>query len=169
MVPLVASATQLPFLPNSFDVVIASDVLEHVAPQRRTEVIAEVLRVARQKAVFCFPCGLDAFALDQKLLNDYLARGLQPPVWLQEHMLHPFPDQTLFQSLPAGWTARSKSSEKLSFHYWLMRKEMHRRWRCAFRLALLVFPGIVRRLLRTLDDEPSYRMIFVVNREGQLA
>jgi SAM-dependent methyltransferase len=168
MLPVVASATQLPFPSMSFDIVICSDVMEHVPPEQREKVISQALRVARKKAVFCFPCGPQAFALDQKLLADYQKREIEPPVWLQEHMQNPFPDRDLFQSLPDGWSVRSKANESLSFHYWVMRKEMLRPWDYAFRLALLVMPGVVRRVLRSFDDEPSYRMIYTLTRQGQL-
>ena len=48
MVPVVASALQLPFENSSFDAVIASDVLEHVPPQQRRDLVRETLRVARK-------------------------------------------------------------------------------------------------------------------------
>jgi len=169
MFPVVASAALLPFPSGSFDVVISSDVMEHVPPEQRRKVIAEALRVARKKVVFCFPCGSEAFALDQKLFAEYRKRDVEPPAWLKEHMQHPFPNRDLFQSLPDGWSVRSKTNERLSFHYWMMRKEMLRPWDYAFRLAVLIMPGIVRWVLQFFDGEPSYRTIFIVSRQGQAA
>ena len=77
------SGHQLPFADRAFDAVVVSDVMEHVPPSQRREVIAEVLRVARQVAVFGYPCGPAAFKLDQKLYRDYQNRKLAPPVWLR--------------------------------------------------------------------------------------
>src|SRR5579871_5428492 len=57
MKPIVASAAELPMEDNEFDVVVASDVLEHVPPHLRETVISEALRVARKLVVFGFPCG----------------------------------------------------------------------------------------------------------------
>jgi SAM-dependent methyltransferase len=166
MLPVISSAMQLPFATGSFDVVIASDVMEHVPPEQREKLIAEALRVARKGAVFGFPCGRDAFLLDQKLFSDYQRRGMPPPIWLEEHMQHPFPDRDLFRTAPNGWQLATRANESLRFHYWLMRREMWRPWRYAFRLALLLVPGVVRRVLRGFDEEPSYRTIYTLVRQG---
>src|SRR5271155_5182490 len=55
MTPVIASATDLPFGDNSFDAVVASDVLEHIPPELRATVISEALRVARKLVIFGFP------------------------------------------------------------------------------------------------------------------
>src|SRR5258708_1388833 len=70
MVPVVASGASLPFGDRSFDAVVASDVLEHVPPQKRWDVVSEALREARRVAVFGFPHGPAAFELDQALYAD---------------------------------------------------------------------------------------------------
>ncbi|WP_158793432.1 class I SAM-dependent methyltransferase [Granulicella sp. L60] len=57
MTPMVGSATSLPVPDKSFDVVLASDMLEHVPPTLRRQVIGEALRVARRLVIFGFPCG----------------------------------------------------------------------------------------------------------------
>src|SRR6202030_3324256 len=71
MIPVVASALQLPFCDSSFDAVIASDVLEHVPPGGRQTVVREALRVARKVVLIGFPCGQRAYALDQRLWAHY--------------------------------------------------------------------------------------------------
>jgi hypothetical protein len=122
------------------------------------------LRVARKKAVFCFPCGVQAFALDQQLLAYYQLRKREPPIWLLEHMQHPFPDADLFASLPKGWRVTSRANESLRFHLWIMRREMRPTWNYIFRLAIVTMPGLVRRILRSFDSEPCYRRIFIATR-----
>jgi hypothetical protein len=163
------SGHQLPFTDRAFDAVVVSDVMEHVPPQQRREVVAEVLRVARKMVVLGYPCGPAAFQLDQKLYRDYQSRNLLPPVWLEEHMLHPFPAEDLLVELPAGWARKVIPNESLPFHYWMMRTEMFRLWDYSFRLLLLVMPGIVERFLQRANREPSYRKIFVLTRESQPA
>jgi Methyltransferase domain len=165
MFPVMCSGTQLPFADASFELVIASDVIEHVAPAQRSTLISEVLRVARRQAIFGFPSGVRAFALDRRLFAEYKARHMDPPIWLQEHMQYPFPDDDLFRKVPEGWTVIRKGNENLRFHYWLMSKEMHRLWNYSFRCALRIMPGLVRRVLRRFDAEPSYRSIFIVVRQ----
>jgi SAM-dependent methyltransferase len=161
------SGHQLPFRDRAFDAVVVSDVMEHVPPPQRREVIAEVLRVARRVVVLGYPCGPAAFQLDQKLYRDYQNRNLSPPVWLEEHMIHPFPDEELLEELPAGWERRVIPNESLPFHSWMMRTEMIRLWDYSFRLLLLVMPGVVERFLQRVNREPSYRKIFVLTRESQ--
>ncbi len=161
------SGHQLPFKDASFDAVVVSDVMEHVPPALREQVVQEVLRVARKIAILGYPCGAAAFALDQKLYREYHRRGIRPPVWLEEHMLHPFPDEGLFRELPGTWKKSVIPNESLEFHDWMMRAEMFRPWDYSFRLALVMMPRLVERWLQLVNREPSYRKIFVLTRESR--
>ena len=160
------SGHQLPFADGAFDGVVVSDVMEHVLPEQRKQVLIEVLRVARTVAVFANPCGPAAFELDHRLYGEYKSRSLPPPVWLEEHMLHAFPDEELFSDLPTGWNRRVLPNEALQFHYWMMRAEMLRPFNESFRLALKIAPSLVERFLGLMNREPSYRKIFVLTRES---
>jgi len=60
-------------------------------------------------------------------------------------------------------------NESLPFHHWMMKTEMFRPWNYSFRFALWVVPGVVERVLRRVDREPSYRKIFVLTRESYAA
>jgi SAM-dependent methyltransferase len=161
------SGERLPFNDGTFDAVVVSDVLEHVPPGDRKQVISEVLRVARKVAVFGYPCGQRAFELDQKLHRDYQSRNAPPPVWLEEHMLHPFPDENLLIDLPRGWDREVVPNESLKFHYRMMKTEMSQPWNRALRLALRIMPGFIEKLLQHVDREPSYRKIFVLTRQSE--
>src|SRR5207244_11983727 len=81
LVPVIARAHRLPFPDASFDAVVLSDVLEHVYPAARADVLREALRVARKLAVIGFPCGPDAFRVDRSLYEAYRRRSLSPPRW----------------------------------------------------------------------------------------
>jgi Methyltransferase domain len=164
MLPVVATATNLPFGDKSFEAVIVSDVLEHVPPEQRGAVIREALRVARRVAVFAFPCGPEAFKYDQKLAETYDREQQDRPVWLQEHMQHPFPTEQLFEDLHRQWKITTFGNENLDVHYWIMRKEMHQLWNYVFAVLLAALPGIVEYILRRTDREPYYRRIVVVRR-----
>lgn len=161
------SGHQLPFRDHSFDAVVVSDVMEHVPPHMRKQVIAEVLRVAGRMAVFGYPCGQDAFEIDKKLYRDYRVHKLSLPVWLEEHMVHPFPGEDLFKDLPVGWKKRIIPNESLRFHYWMMRAEMSRLKNYVLRLILKIAPRMVERSLQRADREPAYRKIFVLTCESE--
>lgn len=169
MLPVVSHGMQLPFADSSFDVVIVSDVLEHVPPVRRRSLILEALRVMRKVAILGFPCGPLAFDLDRQLFAEYQRLRQVPPPWLEEHMLHPFPDQGLFEDLEGEWVVRSLGNENLYFHAWMMRKEMSPTWNRFFCLLLTLASGIVEHALGYADREPCYRRIFVITRAPERA
>lgn len=159
------SGAQLPFADQSFDVVVVSDVMEHVPPEWRETVVSETLRVSRAVAVFGYPCGPEAHALDRKLRERYLRRKMAPPIWLEEHMVSPFPDGELFSEVRAGWKVKSVPNESLGFHHWLMQMEMYRPLDFLFHIGLLLAPQLMEQLLRRMDREPSYRRIFILTRQ----
>ena len=163
------SGHQLPFPDGAFDAVVVSDVMEHVPPGLREQVVAEVLRVTRKIAVFGYPCGPAAFKVDHELYRTYQDRKSPAPAWLEEHMLYPFPDEQLWVTLPRGWKSETVPNESLPFHSWMMRMEMFRLCNHSFRLMLRIVPGLMERLLKRADREPSYRKIFVLTRESEQA
>src|SRR5205823_14125015 len=144
---------QLPFPDQSFDAVVASDVMEHVPPEGREVVIGEVLRVSRKLAVIGYPSGNRAFDADKRLREDYLRRKIDPPVWLEEHMMHAFPERELFSNLLPGWTLEEFPNESLSFHNWMMRMETYRPLNYLFRFGLLIVPKMIERFLQHMDVE----------------
>ena len=164
MVPVVATATGLPFGDKSFDAVVVSDVLEHVPPAARNAVIRESLRVTREIAVFGFPSGSKALEYDQKLAEDYDRRRQPRPIWLQEHMAYPFPTEDLFDDLRGEWTVSDFGNENVEFHYWTMRREMRRLWLYLFMICLAMLPRTIESMLRRTDCEPYYRKIVVIRR-----
>lgn len=161
---VICSGARLPFGDGSFDAVVASDVMEHVPPEKRRELIFEVLRVARRIAVFGFPCGPAALEFDKNLRKEYVSRKRTPPIWLEEHMLYPFPSEDLFRNTPNGWEVRVIPNESLQFHFWMMRTEMNRLMDYLFKFALVVVPAAVELVLRRADTEPCYRKLFVLRR-----
>jgi len=167
MLPVIADATALPFSSRCFDAVIVSDVLEHIPPSQRTAVIVEALRVARSVAIFAFPSGTQAFECDRRLSYDYDKGRVGVPPWLQEHMLYSFPTEDLFEDMKSKWSIKSFGNEGLSFHYWIMRKEMSRLWSYLFSILLFTMPRVVELLLQHADREPFYRRIVILQRAPQ--
>jgi hypothetical protein len=166
MTPMVGSATNLPLPDKSFDVVLASDMLEHVPPTLRRQVIGEALRVARRLVIFGFPCGEAAHDEDEALKQWYLDQQKDVPVWLEEHMEAEFPEPSLFSDLP-GWNVDQFGNESIRFHSWLIQREVHRNFvRVTGRLARWS-PWLMEPLIRRADAEPYYRQIFVLSPADQ--
>ena len=162
LVPVIARAHRLPFPDASFDAVVLSDVLEHVDPTARADVLREALRVTRKLAVIGFPCGPDALRVDRSLYQEYRRRSLSPPRWLEEHMRNGLPDERVVEGLPGAWKVLTCGNESVRFHEWMMRSQLSFARRVAFRAALMLVPAVVERLLRYADGTPPYRRIFAV-------
>jgi hypothetical protein len=165
MLPVICSAAHLPFPTGSFEVVIASDVLEHIPPGDRQQVVREALRVTRNVAIFGFPCGPLAYDLDRRFFEDFRARGRPLFDWLEEHMQFPFPEPELFDPWGDEWLVKSFGNENLRFHEWMNHRELSSRWDQVFRSLLERAPGLVELALRLADREPFYRRVFVVERK----
>ncbi len=165
MLPVMASAANLPFEDRSFDAIVASDVLEHVPPELRAVVIHEALRVARKIVIFAFPSGSKASEYDLRLAAVYDRRQQPRPEWLQEHFqFQPLPTVDLFKTLGPEWTVSSFDNENVSFHNWLMEREMHRLNLLIYKILLTGVPQLMEALLRLADREPCYRKIVVATR-----
>ena len=163
LLPVICSATKLPFPDGSFEAVIASDVFEHIPPTDRQEAVREALRVTRKVAVFGFPSGPLAFALEGEFLEHDKSLRRVPPEWLEEHMLHPFPSADLFMDFRDKWLIEDVGNESLRFHDRVNRMEMSRIRNYFFRLLLALVPRLVERAPRAFDREPFYRRIFVLS------
>lgn len=70
---------------RSFDVVVAADVLEHVLPADRAAFLLELVRLARRRVVFSFPCA--EAALHERFVLDLLPGHR----WLREHQENGLP------------------------------------------------------------------------------
>ncbi len=88
---VIGSAHKLPFEADSFDAVIALDLLEHIPPDDRAQVMSELRRVTRELLVVGCPCGLAAEKADRDLAAFYARRSRRPPGWLVEHLEHGLP------------------------------------------------------------------------------
>lgn len=91
---------KLPFKARQFDVVLSTDVLEHIQPNDRTKFIEEQLRVAKTAVIISGPVWSDRVVKTEKAVNDYYqsATGVNHP-WLTEHIEYGLPKKALIEQL----------------------------------------------------------------------
>ncbi len=87
-----ADAAALPFPDGVFESVILADLLEHVSPDRRPEVLKEALRVAARRVFITFPVGEAARRADAAFGRWHRAIFGTVPPWVEEHGAFPLPD-----------------------------------------------------------------------------
>jgi hypothetical protein len=91
LTPVCLSGASLPFSDNSYDYVISVDMLEHVPENDRSNVIAELLRVANKRVFLAVPCGKLAEAHDKALDELYQHVKGERDRFLQEHVENGLP------------------------------------------------------------------------------
>ncbi len=92
------SAIKLPFNNSSYDIVLCVDVLEHVSPNKRSLVVGELIRIAKNKVFLSFPSGEYATKEDQFLFA-YLNKKLhKTDQYLAEHLKFGLPDINIINS-----------------------------------------------------------------------
>lgn len=82
-----ASGDNLPMGDDEFDVVVASDVLEHVPAESRGAFLDECLRVAKSHVIFSGPFDTPGVAYCESTVHDWRKRlSGQGDEWLAEHI-----------------------------------------------------------------------------------
>ncbi len=97
----VADATNLMGIQdNSYDIVIASDVYEHIPPHKREAFISEINRVARYSAIICFPFLSQHNIEAEKRTNNYFMTiaGVEY-IWLKEHLDNTLPSKSELEEI----------------------------------------------------------------------
>ena len=82
---------RLLFKDNSFDVVTAIDVFEHVPKDERENFTKELLRVAKDKVVLSFPIGTKEHISYEKELDKWLKLKGHEVIYLKEHIKYGLP------------------------------------------------------------------------------
>ena len=77
---------RLPFGKNSFDVVCAIDVLEHIPKKERKDFIKKLVNVASERTILSFPIGTKKHIQYEKEIQNWLSHIGQNVTYLQEHI-----------------------------------------------------------------------------------
>jgi hypothetical protein len=90
--PIQGTGSLLPFGNRSVDVVVSSDVVEHIPPQYRTQVLSEMVRVARTQVIIAVPCGPASHEAEREVNDIYRKKTGTSHPWLKEHLLYGLPE-----------------------------------------------------------------------------
>ena len=155
----------LPFSDESFAAVVSSDVLEHVPPDLRPQVISETLRVARRSPSLVFRVGPLAQKLDEDFLTFHHEHNIDPPEWLTEHMQFVSPNRVCLRSLNQhGGCAFRQRIAPLSRAYQSRRATRPLESLC-FRPAFRLCPRSVNERFSFFDRPfPVHRQICIIER-----
>lgn len=164
LVRVQASGEKLPFPTDTFPVVIACDLLEHVPPPMRGPVLLEMLRVAANYLVLAYPSGPLAEAADVELSQALRRRRIEVPSWLAEHHLYPYPTSSEVANVlgDRAVVTRVERNTSLWLHRLVLLGEHLRGWNRV--LALLDRIAIVSLLRHALHLPPTYREVVIVRK-----
>jgi len=168
LIPVIASATQLPFADSSFDVVVSTDMLEHVSKNLRIKAISEMLRVGKKLICIGVPCGKISQAQDGGLAHEYKRTHREEFDFFAEHAQMGLPDKSEIletismeaAKLNKKIMVKNQGILNIEVRWWLMKGWISDNWlvNIFFRKVLLL--GVP--LLKRLNNEPTYRQLFFV-------
>lgn len=168
LVPVKGSATRIPFTDDSFEVVVSSDMLEHLGQEDRVKAIYEMLRITGKLLCIGVPCGKEAQVQDEKLAQIYKSLHHKEFDFFNEHAFHGLPETmeiiTLIEQAatmlrkPILITSRGTLSLRLREYLmraWISENLFVNIW---FRKVMLLAIPFMRRMNTT----PTYRQLFFV-------
>lgn len=169
LVPVKGSVLELPFSENSYDVVVSTDMLEHVSGKDRLKAISELLRVTGKFLCIGVPCGALANQQDEKLANLYKRTHKHEFNFFAEHAQFGLPTKEEIQAAiykAAGASHKkihlsSRGTLNLELRYFLMRGWISTNPIINLFFRKLLLPAIP--ILRMINREPTYRELFFVS------
>ena len=167
-----ASALKLPFKNSSFDLVLSSDMLEHLRKKDRERAISEMLRVARTKVFIGLPCGKDAYQQDVFAFYKLVRQFIQYH-FLDQQVTYGLPEKKeIYDTIQKA--ARNnrkkvkiivKGNENLALRLFLMKGWISNNFitniifRKIFLFAIPIF--------RLINQKPNYRQLFFVSIQNE--
>ncbi len=112
-------ATDLPFRDEEIDFVLCVDVIEHIPPADRRQVIKELIRISRQRVIISCPCHHWAEAGEKDLCVMFERCNVGVPGWLREHLDFGLPmmSDILGPIVETGYKFEVIGNETLLQHY----------------------------------------------------
>lgn len=154
----------LPFADKSFDIVLAVDLFEHIAPDGRKKVLTEITRVAKDFIIVAVPCGKEAETEDKWLAEELKAKN-KTYKFIEDHLRYGLPEEKEMIELIKETVNHGKieifSNENIPLRRFLMRGWLRKGF-----LANLIFRKLMLFLIPVflrLDKKSPYRIIFKIN------
>ena len=161
---ILGSALKLPIANQSCPVVVCCDLLEHIHPVQRDQVIKEISRVAGEHVLLGFPSGKASMQTYKSIAKSY--NRSKPPQWLQDHLELGLPDTSQIEGWlrEAGWVTHTISYESTKLHERLVNLEI--RWGgklLTYSLMRLIGPELISKL-NFSQDGPNMRVLIKASR-----
>jgi hypothetical protein len=163
-----ASILRVPLPKHSCPVVISCDLLEHIHPDQRQRVIAELNRVSREHLIIGFPSGDAAMQTYQTIAQGY--SNHRRPIWLQEHLDLGLPkaNQVGKWLQEAGWETELTWYESTRLHKVLIDLELRFGVKLlTYSLMRLIGPELITRL--TIPEEKPHIRVMIKATRTDLA
>jgi ubiquinone/menaquinone biosynthesis C-methylase UbiE len=166
--PVKGTGASLPFKDHSVDVVVGSDLLEHIPPLDRDQVLSEMIRVARKEIIVATPCGHASHLAEVEVNNTFQEKKRASHPWLRQHLLYGLPEaRTLeeeIRSLAIKQGRRAHIEIKNNMNLLLWRWLSHHYFGGGPRTTRLIryYMLALIPLLRHINWGETYRKIFFV-------
>lgn len=160
-----------PFQAGSFDVVVSSDVFEHIPPTDRNTAVLEMLRLSKNFVVLGAPFYSEYAKDAEERANDFFAASAgRPHPWLEEHIRNGLPSKLEFETFlqENGYEFTFVNSNNLQ--HWLTLQHF------IFSAYLYGIPeDEVNAVYRYYNEnfvelgdfqEPTYRTLYLIGKEG---
>ena len=163
--PVVASSIALPFQDHAFDMVLSSDMIEHLPEGLRQTAMKEMLRVADRFVVVGFPSGSVAKMHDLEIVAYLKRQGIKIPVWISEHLQYEYPtSQSVLRGLPLDlMRCRVVANANWRIHKAIVLLQTCYHFNRLVKLLRLDNVNLLMRVGNILDCGPTYREIIFLD------
>lgn len=114
---LIIKGDRLPFEANSFQVVCAIDVLEHIPLLKRQTFIRDLLRVTSEKVIMSFPIGTPRHIEYEKNLQKRLSKKGLDVTYLNEHIKFGLPTLEEIKKITKGFRTKKFYSGDITLNF----------------------------------------------------
>lgn len=165
VVPVLGSGLALPLAGASIVITLCMDTLEHLSPDDRTQLVAELFRVSADDGIVIVgaPCGVEARHVEEAVNARYRQRTGREHPWLAEHLEHePLTPQGLVELIGSAASQRFQQFDlelvpNTNLTLWRRLQEQDRLQHVHRLIFRPLWPFI-----RDRHEPPTYRQVCIV-------